>query len=141
MLLFAFCGSPETPSTPLQLLTYVNPKTQTLSHQSRTLNPVNNVSMQVVITHGAESPITNPLKLKLLESSDLLLLLLLPLTQAGLSWSTILNKRDAYRRAFKGFDPAVVAAMGEADVEQLLQEGSGIVRHRGKIQSAIKNAG
>jgi DNA-3-methyladenine glycosylase I len=60
--------------------------------------------------------------------------------QAGLSWSTILNKREAYRTAFKGFDPVLVAAMGQEDVEALLAEGSGIVRHRGKIQSTIGNA-
>jgi hypothetical protein len=61
------------------------------------------------------------------------------LPQAGLSWSTILNKREGYRAAFKGFDPEAVAAMGQQDVEALLAD-PGIVRHRGKIQSTIGNA-
>ena len=59
--------------------------------------------------------------------------------QAGLSWSTILNKRDGYRAAFAGFDPAAVAGLGDADVERLMQD-AGIVRHRGKITSTIGNA-
>jgi DNA-3-methyladenine glycosylase I len=59
--------------------------------------------------------------------------------QAGLSWLTILNKRDAFRRAFAGFDPAMVARFGARDVERLLAD-PGIVRHRGKIESAIGNA-
>jgi DNA-3-methyladenine glycosylase I len=59
--------------------------------------------------------------------------------QAGLSWMTILRKRDAYRAAFKGFDPAAVARFNDASVERLLGL-SGIVRNRLKIGSAIKNA-
>ena len=59
--------------------------------------------------------------------------------QAGLSWLTILNKREAFRRAFAGFDPARVARFGARDVERLLAD-AGIVRHRGKIESAINNA-
>jgi DNA-3-methyladenine glycosylase I len=59
--------------------------------------------------------------------------------QAGLSWMTILRKRDAYRTAFKGFDPAAVARFNDASVERLLGL-SGIVRNRLKIGSAIKNA-
>ncbi len=59
--------------------------------------------------------------------------------QAGLSWSTILKKREGYRRAFYGFDPRRVAAMGEKDVVRLLGD-AGIVRHRGKIESTIGNA-
>ena len=59
--------------------------------------------------------------------------------QAGLSWLTILNKRDAFRRAFAGFEPARVASFGARDVERLLGD-AGIVRHRGKIESAIGNA-
>jgi DNA-3-methyladenine glycosylase I len=59
--------------------------------------------------------------------------------QAGLSWSTILKKRDNYRRAFDGFDPARVARFSPARVERLLAD-PGIVRHRGKIESAISNA-
>lgn len=59
--------------------------------------------------------------------------------QAGLSWITILKKRDAFRNAFAGFDPNIVAEFSETDVERLLQD-SGIVRHRGKIEAAIKGA-
>jgi len=59
--------------------------------------------------------------------------------QAGLSWLTILRKRDAFRRAFAGFDPAVVARFGARDVTRLVAD-AGIVRHRGKIESAINNA-
>jgi DNA-3-methyladenine glycosylase I len=59
--------------------------------------------------------------------------------QSGLSWLTILRKRDNFRAAFAGFDPAVVARFGEADVERLLGD-AGIVRHRGKIASTINNA-
>jgi DNA-3-methyladenine glycosylase I len=59
--------------------------------------------------------------------------------QAGLSWSTILNKRDAYRVAFDGFDPRRVARYGAADVRRLLAD-AGIVRNRLKIASAINNA-
>ena len=59
--------------------------------------------------------------------------------QAGLSWSTILKKRDGYREAFRGFDPVQVASMGASDVERLL-ENPGIVRHRGKIESTLSNA-
>ena len=59
--------------------------------------------------------------------------------QSGLSWLTILRKRENFRRAFAGFDPAAVARFGEADIQRLLQD-AGIVRHRGKIASAINNA-
>jgi DNA-3-methyladenine glycosylase I len=59
--------------------------------------------------------------------------------QSGLSWLTILRKRDAFRRAFRGFDPKAVAAFGGRDVERLLADAS-IVRHRGKIEAAIANA-
>ncbi|HET7503727.1 MAG TPA: DNA-3-methyladenine glycosylase I [Kofleriaceae bacterium] len=59
--------------------------------------------------------------------------------QAGLSWITILRKREAFRRAFAGFDPAVVARFGARDVQRLLGDAS-IIRHRGKIESTIHNA-
>jgi DNA-3-methyladenine glycosylase I len=59
--------------------------------------------------------------------------------QAGLSWLTILRKREAFRAAFAGFDPALVAAFGPQDVQRLLGD-AGIVRHRGKIEAAIANA-
>jgi DNA-3-methyladenine glycosylase I len=60
--------------------------------------------------------------------------------QSGLSWLTILRKREAFRAAFAGFVPERVAAFGDADVERLLAD-RGIVRHRGKIRAAIANAG
>lgn len=59
--------------------------------------------------------------------------------QAGLSWLTILKRRDGFRKAFCGFDIDRIADMDEADVERLLQD-TGIIRHRGKIQSTINNA-
>jgi DNA-3-methyladenine glycosylase I len=59
--------------------------------------------------------------------------------QAGLSWSTILRKRDGFRAAFRGFDPAVVAEFDGADVERLLAD-AGIVRNRAKIDATIGNA-
>ena len=65
--------------------------------------------------------------------------LVLEAAQAGLSWSTILAKRENYRRAFAGFDPARVARFGARDVRRLLAD-AGIVRNRLKIDSAIGNA-
>ena len=59
--------------------------------------------------------------------------------QAGLSWLTILNKREGFRAAFAHFDAETVAALGEHDVERLVQDAA-IVRHRGKIASTINNA-
>ena len=65
--------------------------------------------------------------------------LILEGAQAGLSWSTILNKRDNYRRAFARFDPEKVARFGAREVRKLLAD-AGIVRNRLKIESAIGNA-
>ena len=59
--------------------------------------------------------------------------------QAGLSWITILKKRDNFRQAFEGFDPERIAGWGEAEVARLLQD-KGIIRHRGKIEATIRNA-
>jgi DNA-3-methyladenine glycosylase I len=59
--------------------------------------------------------------------------------QAGLSWLTILRKRQNFRTAFHGFDPAIVASYEESDVRRLLGD-AGIVRHQGKIESTINNA-
>ncbi len=59
--------------------------------------------------------------------------------QAGLAWITILRKRDAYRRAFDGWDPAVIAGYGEADTARLLAD-AGIVRNRAKVRATIGNA-
>jgi DNA-3-methyladenine glycosylase I len=59
--------------------------------------------------------------------------------QAGLSWLTILNKREAFRQGFAQFDAKKVARFGAKDIERLLAD-AGIVRHRGKIESAINNA-
>jgi DNA-3-methyladenine glycosylase I len=66
-------------------------------------------------------------------------LLILEGAQAGLSWSTILRKREAYRRAFDGFDPGKVAGYGASDVRRLLGD-AGIVRNRAKIEATIANA-
>jgi len=60
--------------------------------------------------------------------------------QSGLSWLTILRKREAFRQGFAGFELERVAAFGEEDVERLLGD-EGIVRHRGKIEAVIGNAG
>jgi len=59
--------------------------------------------------------------------------------QAGLSWATILNKREGYRRLFEGFDATRVSRFNEDDIARLLQD-AGIVRHRKKIESTISNA-
>jgi len=59
--------------------------------------------------------------------------------QSGLSWRTILSKRDAFRRGFANFEPAKVARFGEKEVLRLLDD-AGIVRHRGKIEAVINNA-
>ncbi|MGI3163430.1 DNA-3-methyladenine glycosylase I [Pseudooceanicola sp. 200-1SW] len=59
--------------------------------------------------------------------------------QAGLSWITILKKRENFRAAFQGFDPHVIAGWGEAEVQALLGD-AGIIRHRGKIEATIRNA-
>jgi DNA-3-methyladenine glycosylase I len=67
-------------------------------------------------------------------------LLVLEGAQAGLSWATILRKREGYGRAFAGFDPERVAQFGPSDVERLLGDAS-IVRNRAKIEAAIANAG
>ena len=66
-------------------------------------------------------------------------MLILEGAQAGLSWITILRKRDAYRRAFAGFDPARVARFTPAGIERLLQD-PGIVRNRLKVEGAVRNA-
>lgn len=59
--------------------------------------------------------------------------------QSGLSWRTILAKRESFRRAFAGFDFTLVASFTESDVDRLLGDG-GIVRHRGKIEAVLNNA-
>jgi DNA-3-methyladenine glycosylase I len=59
--------------------------------------------------------------------------------QSGLSWITILRKRENFRRAFRGFDPKTVAKFNARDVQRLVND-AGIIRHRGKIESTINNA-
>jgi DNA-3-methyladenine glycosylase I len=59
--------------------------------------------------------------------------------QAGLSWQTILNKREGYRRAFKGFDPDAVARFGPQKIDRMMKD-AGIVRNRAKIESTVTNA-
>jgi DNA-3-methyladenine glycosylase I len=66
-------------------------------------------------------------------------MLVLEGAQAGLSWSTILRKREGYRKAFANFDPEIVARYGAADTKRLLGD-AGIVRNRLKVESAITNA-
>ncbi len=66
-------------------------------------------------------------------------LLVLESAQAGLSWITILRRREGYRRAFEGFDPQVVARYGEARIASLLED-PGIIRNRKKVESAVSNA-
>ena len=65
--------------------------------------------------------------------------LILEINQAGLSWLTILKKREAFRAAYRGFDPAVVARFGARDVRRLMAD-AGIIRNRLKIEAAIANA-
>ncbi len=66
--------------------------------------------------------------------------LLLEINQAGLSWLTILKKREAFRRAYRGFDPELVARFGARDRRRLLAD-AGIIRNRLKVDAAITNAG
>ena len=73
------------------------------------------------------------------QDASLLERLALEINQAGLSWLTILKKKEAFRRAFEGFDPEVVAAFGERKYKQLLMD-SGIIRNRLKIRAVIENA-
>ncbi len=73
------------------------------------------------------------------DDTNLFEYLILDGAQAGLSWRTILHRREGYRRAFHGFDLQRVAALGGDDVERLLQD-EGIIRNRAKVNSTIKNA-
>src|SRR5688500_2669228 len=73
------------------------------------------------------------------DRSHLFEMLVLEGAQAGLSWTTILRKREGYRTAFEGFEPERVAAFGPDDVDRLMLD-AGIVRNRAKIESSIDNA-
>ncbi|MCU1492176.1 MAG: DNA-3-methyladenine glycosylase [Acidimicrobiaceae bacterium] len=73
------------------------------------------------------------------EDATHLELLVLEGAQAGLSWLTVLRRREGYRAAFARFDPQTVARFGPSDVERLVQD-PGVIRHRGKLESAIHNA-
>ena len=73
------------------------------------------------------------------DDTELFERLILECFQAGLSWSTILRKREMFRAAFEGFDPAVIAAYGDAERERLMAD-AGIVRNRAKIDATIGNA-
>src|SRR5579863_3511253 len=73
------------------------------------------------------------------DDAKLFELLTLEGAQAGLSWLTILKRRPGYVKAFKRFNPRLVAAFGDDDVERLM-ENNDIIRHRGKIESTINNA-
>ena len=76
----------------------------------------------------------------LTEDAALFERLVLEINQAGLSWLTILKKREAFRRAYDGFDPEVVAGYGARDRRRLLAD-AGIIRNRVKVDAAIANAG
>jgi DNA-3-methyladenine glycosylase I len=73
------------------------------------------------------------------DDTELFERLILECFQAGLSWSTILRKRETFRAAFRGFDPAAVAAFDDADRARLLAD-AGIVRNRAKVDATIGNA-
>src|SRR6201997_5760746 len=73
------------------------------------------------------------------DESALFEALTLGVFQVGLSWAVVFAKRDAFRKAFRGFDVAEVAAMTGQDVDRLVQDAS-IIRNRGKIQATIDNA-
>ncbi len=73
------------------------------------------------------------------DDTKLFEMLILEGAQAGLSWETVLKKRENYRKAFKGFDPAKVASFTDADRDALLQN-EGIIRNRLKIKAAVSNA-
>lgn len=97
---------------------------------------------------GAEGPRPDPLMVRYHDDEwgtpchddvELFERLALESFQAGLSWSTILRKRAAFRAAFRGFDPTVVAAFGDDDRERLMAD-AGIVRNRAKIDATIGNA-
>jgi DNA-3-methyladenine glycosylase I len=75
----------------------------------------------------------------LASDADLFERLVLEINQAGLSWLTILKKREAFRQAYGGFDPEIVAAYGARDRKRLLNDG-GIIRNRLKVDAAIANA-
>lgn len=75
----------------------------------------------------------------ILDDRKLFRLLVLEINQAGLSWSTILRKRERFDLAFEGFDIDRVAGFGEADIERLMAD-AGIIRNRRKIEAAIENA-
>ena len=71
---------------------------------------------------------------------ELFAMLILEGAQAGLSWSTIIDREENYRKAFDGFDPRIVAAYDDQKIEELLQD-KGIIRNRRKIEAAVSNAG
>ena len=73
------------------------------------------------------------------DDRELFAMLILEGAQAGLSWSTIINREDNYRRAFDGFDPGVVASYDDQKIEELMHD-EGIIRNRLKIMSVITNA-
>jgi len=73
------------------------------------------------------------------EDRTLFEMLILEGAQAGLSWLTVLRKRDNYRRAMDGFDPEIVAGYGRRRLDAIMRN-PGIIRHRGKVESAVTNA-
>ena len=73
------------------------------------------------------------------DDQELFAMLILEGAQAGLSWSTIINREENYREAFDGFDPKIVASYDAAKMEELMQN-AGIIRNRRKIEAAVLNA-
>ena len=74
------------------------------------------------------------------DDAKLFELLILEPFQAGLSWETILNKRESFRRAFAGFDAGAIAQFGEEKIQEMIADAS-LIRNRAKIEAAINNAG
>jgi DNA-3-methyladenine glycosylase I len=104
--------------------------------------------MNAALTRCAWAPLADPLYVRYHDEEwgapshddrHLFEMLVLEGAQAGLSWATILRKRDGYRRAFAGFEAEAVARFGDADRDRLLAD-AGIVRNRAKVAAAIANA-
>src|SRR5687768_12741284 len=126
----------------------VDPHSTTLTADDMTSNQVSEISHSAYAMRRCEWAGSDPLMVSYHDEEwgvachddrDLFERLILEGFQAGLSWSTILRKRQAFIRAFDGFDPAVVASYGPDDVARLLDD-AGIVRNRLKVAAAISNA-
>jgi DNA-3-methyladenine glycosylase I len=149
-------SEPLFPARPPLGLATAWPVWPTYNHDSADAMPASTRSSRRVSVRAAASPLVrrrcgwarDPLDVQyhdrewgvpVRDDRRLFEFLILEGAQAGLSWSTILRKRQNYRRALAGFDPRRVARFGPRDVRRLLAD-DGIVRHRGKIEAAIRNA-